>query len=293
MPSFEISDEFLIPLEDGQSVSEGWTRATGNKPMGVTWHWTAGWSLASCRATLGGANAERKGVASAHYGIGRHYTEGVDRYVSLENRSWHAGKAQTLRWDGNPSDATTTGARSTIGIETVCIGFASDGTKADPTWIPAASPNSRHTMLVQPWTDEQVDMMVAVGREIIERWPDIGIRDHHGHHDLCPGYKEDVAGFPFARVLSGIYGQEVPDIWTPYWLPAQRQSALVRLGYDLGDSGPLGNGVDGQWGRRSDDALCAFQQAHGLTVNGLWTTFVCWAVYDALMDRGLDLDTLA
>jgi len=136
-------------------------------------------------------------------------------------------------------------------------------------------------MRVQPWTEEQIFMMITVGKEIVARWPGIGVRDHHGHHDICPGYKQDVAGFPFARVLRGIYDDDtIPDVWTPLWLPRQRQEALVALGYDLGRSG-----VDGDWGRFSDAALRRFQRQHGMLENGMWTSFVNWKVYDVMADR--------
>ena len=39
--------------------------------------------LELCRRLLGGRNAERKGEASAHYGIGRSFEEVVDRYVTV------------------------------------------------------------------------------------------------------------------------------------------------------------------------------------------------------------------
>ncbi|HEX8831243.1 MAG TPA: hypothetical protein VF705_08770, partial [Longimicrobium sp.] len=84
---FRTSDAALIPLEDGQAVSAGWPESIGAHPLGVTWHWTVTWDLELCRRLLGGRNAERRGEASAHYGVGRSYAEGVDRYVSLENRS--------------------------------------------------------------------------------------------------------------------------------------------------------------------------------------------------------------
>lgn len=58
---------------------------------------------------------------------------------------------------------------------------------------------------IQPWTEEQIEMMIDLGKMIYGQFNRIGVRDHHGHHDLCPGYKNDVIGFPFARVLSGIY----------------------------------------------------------------------------------------
>ena len=117
-------------------------------------------------------------------------------------------------------------------------------------------------------------MMAAVGKEIIARWPHIGPRDHHGHHDLCPTYKQDVLGFPFARVLRAIYSNEdIPDVWSDVWSLEGRQRSLARLGF-------YRYRVDGDWRRRSAAALREFQKAAGLHVNGWWTTWVCWAVYD-------------
>ncbi len=193
--------------------------------------------------------------------------------------------SQTLRWDGKPSTNGTKGARSTIGIETVHIGYARRGVPAAPDWICAASPNGKQEMRVQPWTEEQIEMMIGVGREIVERWPHIGPRDHHGHHDLCPGYKVDVVGFPFARVLRGIYADPtLPDVWTPLWLPEQRQRVLIALGYDLGAPG-----ADGDWGRISDAALRAFQRDVDAVEDGQWTTFTGWRAQDALERAGLAL----
>jgi N-acetyl-anhydromuramyl-L-alanine amidase AmpD len=274
----------LIPLEPGQATGRGWTSVTNGRPVGVTWHWTATRDLALCRTVLGGANAERKGEASAHYAIGRSFAEGVDRYVSIEDRSWHAGVNQTLQWDGKPLlDNRFKASRTTIGIETVHIGFAREGVVAKADWIDAAEPNGKHVMRVPPWTDEQIEMMVAIGQEIVARWPLIGVRHHHGHHDICPGYKQDVGGFPFARVLRGIYDDpNVPDVWTPLWMPRQRQSALLALGYSLGSAG-----ADGDWGRMSDAGLRTFQRDHGMFEDGMWTTFVNWKVLDVMQARGV------
>lgn len=288
-PPFRFSEECMIPLEEGQAVTRGWPEAIGGRPVGVTWHWTVTWDLRMCRRLLGGARAQRKGEASAHYGVGRSYEEGVDRYVSLENRSWHAGVNQTLRWDGRAlTDPDHKGARSTIGVETVSIGYATEKEMAEPDWIYAASPEGK-PIRVQPWTEEQVEMMVAVGREIRERWPHIGPEDHHGHHDLCPGYKVDVSGFPFARVLRGIYpDHEITDVWTPTLTVVQRQRALEAAGCDLG---PLG--ADGDWGPASRAALKRFQAEHGMVANGYWSTFVSRRLHAALAERGLDLDDVA
>ena len=283
---FTPSDEWMIPVEPGQSVDSGWTAPTSHRPMGITWHWTASLDLARCDQLLGGANAERRGVASAHYGIGRSFAEGVHRYVSLENRSWHAGKNQLLRWDGGPYDQPAwKGARTTVGVETVNIGYARSGYPSEGDWILAWSPNGRQAMRVQPWTEEQMEMMVAVGREILERWPHIGPRDHHGHHDLCPTYKVDVSGFPFADLLRQLYDDPtLPDVWTPFWTLRGRFRALLALGEDL-----AGEEQVGRWGPASEAALRRVQQRGGLVENGYWTTFVNWHLHDLFAEQGRTL----
>ena len=280
------NDSCRIPLEPGQAVSAGWTSATGGRPLGVTWHWTATWDLALCRDTLGGAHAERKGEASAHYGVGRTAAEGVDRYVALENRSWHAGINQTLRWDGQAlTDGRFKGSRTTIGVETVDIGNARSGVAGKPDWILAASADGKHAMRIQPWPPEQIAMMVDVGQEIVARWPQIRVRDHHGHSDICPGYKIDPIGFPFALVLRGVYDDPaIPDVWTPLLTATQRQNALIAIGTGRSE-------ID--WGHRSDGALHRFQAEHGMVTNGMWSTFTCWKVFDALEARRLDLAVVA
>ena len=55
---------------------------------------------------------------------------------------------QTLRWDGRPLDSPDyKGSRSTIGVETVDIGFATSPGMAEDDWIDAATP--RHPVWVQ------------------------------------------------------------------------------------------------------------------------------------------------
>ena len=170
--AFAIKD-VLIPLEPGQSVNQGWTAVTGNRPLGITWHWAATDSLAVCNTVLGGPNAERRGVASAHYAIGRSFQEGVARYVSIENRSWHAGKNQTLQWDGKPlGDPQLKGTRTTIGIETISIGFW-QGSSPPEGYFEAGDTDGRHVLQVQPWTEAQIEMMIAIGKDVVRRWPNI------------------------------------------------------------------------------------------------------------------------
>ncbi len=275
--SFLIDERQLIPLEPGQAVSAGWPEESGGRPHGVTWHWTATATRAECDRLLGGPAAVRRGEASAHYAVGRSFAEGVSRYVTLENRSWHAGRNQLLRWDGQPlgGDADK-GSRTTIGVETVNIGFARAGVPAAGDWIAAHSADGQQAMLVEPWTEEQIAMMVAVGREIALRWPHIGPRDHHGHHDLCPTWKVDPAGFPFARVLRGIYGDaSIPDVWSSTWTARGRREALRRHGY-----GPHFVADENVWWQADDLALRRFQRAEGLPANGFFSTWAAWRLHD-------------
>ncbi|MGH7469276.1 MAG: peptidoglycan recognition protein family protein [Longimicrobiales bacterium] len=277
--------DFIIPFGADQAISRGWTAATQHRPLGVTWHWTATWDLALCRRVLGGVNAERKGEASAHYGVGRSLAEGIDRYVSIRDRSWHAGKGQLAQWNGAPLRSPDhKGTRTTIGIETVNIGYERQGVPARAEWVRVAMTNGREIVRVQHWNAEQIELMVEVGQEIQASWPHITPRDHHGHHDLCPGYKDDVIGFPFATVLRAIYDDPtIPDVWSPFWMPRQRQRALIALDHDLGATG-----ADGDWGGKSDAALRSFQRAHGLAETGHWSTYVSWKVWELLRAQGKD-----
>lgn len=291
----QLNREHLIPLGDGNAVSRGWTNAN-KRPEGITWHWSATWDIELLTKLLGGKNAMRKGAASAHAGVGRTIADGVHIYVEPENRSWHAGKNQTLRWDGKPvreDGQDSRGSRTTIGIETVNVGFARNGVKAEDDWIIADTANGKTRYLIQPWTEEQLQLMVGLGRYYVELFPHIGVRDHHDHQDLCPGYKVDSIGLPFARLLRGIYRDPtIPDVWTPFLLVEGRQRALQMLGYDLGTSGPKKDGVDGDWGRLSDNALQKLQRDMALVDNGFWTSFVSWAVYDLMKHRGLDFGAI-
>jgi hypothetical protein len=49
------------------------------------------------------------------------------------------------------------------------------------------------------------------------------------------------------------------------------QELLVKLGYDLGIYGPLKDGVDGKWGRKSQAALTSFRLANDISRTGIVT----------------------
>lgn len=269
-------NDHLIPVERGQAVSQGW--GTFAIPQAVTWHWTATWDLKTCRKILGGADALRKGKASAHFGVGRTWEEGVDRYVEVHNRSWHAGKGQILTWAGKPSSRATSGSRTSIGIETVHIGYARKIAPAQPDWLKWATTDCKQELAIPPWPAEQIEMMIELGTHILMRYDHLLPEDHHGHSDICPGRKLDPIGFPWVEVLEGIYGTgAVEDVWTPYRTIESRQQALIDLGYDLGSYG-----ADGDWGRRSAAALDDFQEDNGLHDDGYWTVFTARAIHKAL-----------
>lgn len=281
--------DYYIPLYKGHAVSPDWTSATNHKPMGVTWHWTAMRTLKDSRGVLQGGAGGVKSRVSAHYCVGQNFKEGVDRYVRLTDRSWHAGIEQKIRWDGKKSTNTTKGSRACIGIETAHIGYARPGHPAQPGWKDYVDTNCRSIWTIPDWPSEQFEMMVAVGKEILGKWPHIPWQHHHGHHDICPGYKQDVIGMRFADLLRAIYDDNsIPDIWSPLWTTVARQRVLIALGYDLGSWKD-----DGHWGDFSQAALRDFQKDSDAVVVPYWTTFTCQDAYAALKAKGKDLDTVA
>ena len=50
------------------------------------------------------------------------------------------------------------------------------------------------------------------------------------------------------------------------------QKQLLALGYNLGEFGSEGNGVDGDFGSKTEEALKAFQRAQGLNATGTYNT---------------------
>ena len=48
------------------------------------------------------------------------------------------------------------------------------------------------------------------------------------------------------------------------------QSKLVYYGYNLGNTGPNKNGVDGKFGPKTDEAVRSFQDDAGIKVDGMY-----------------------
>ena len=74
------------------------------------------------------------------------------------------------------------------------------------------------------------------------------------------------------------------------------QADMVRLGYNLGAFGPEGNGIDGKFGGKTEDAVKQFQRSHdgpdgrALTVDGIVGENTWWAI-DNAEDQPLAAET--
>jgi len=60
-------------------------------------------------------------------------------------------------------------------------------------------------------------------------------------------------------ILKGVKGEGVEEF----------QKILYDLGYDLGNFGPNGDGIDGKFGSKTKNAVKEFQKDHGLKVDGI------------------------
>lgn len=72
-------------------------------------------------------------------------------------------------------------------------------------------------------------------------------------------------------VLERLYGVDLPDVSDDLQnrMPAEEvQAILVLLGYELGASGPGGDGIDGIYGRKTKAAVTDFQRRHGIDADG-------------------------
>ena len=76
---------------------------------------------------------------------------------------------------------------------------------------------------------------------------------------------EDADGRPLRK------GDEGDDV-------AELQEMLLELGYDLGKTGANKDGVDGDFGKKTDVAIRDVQQKNGITVDGV----VGYKTYEAL-----------
>lgn len=162
----------------------------------------------------------------------------VHRLVDEHRRAWHAG---TSYW----AEATELNARS-IGIELVnesrCTVLVRD-------FAPSSPENQRCEF--RPFDPEQIELVIALAREILERNPDIDPEDVVGHGDIAPDRRIDPGPtFPWRTLYEhGIGAWPDAEAVTRYRArfeatpldTARLQRALGAYGYRIdvtGDSDP-------------------------------------------------------
>ncbi len=172
----------------------------------------------------------------------------IYRLVDENRRAWHAGISQ---WD----DSTDLNNQS-IGIEIVnefkCNELEVDETITRVSELECTFP---------PYPDSQVEMLIALIDEILERNPEIDPEDIVGHADIAPDRKSDPGPeFPwkelYDRGIGAWYDADTADSYlkeftgrlpsTPEW-----QCALSTYGYPIE--------ITGEHDLQSQFALRAFQ----------------------------------
>jgi N-acetyl-anhydromuramyl-L-alanine amidase AmpD len=209
--------------------------------------------------------------------VGRTSKEGIDQWVSLEDRSWHAGRGQVLT-DKHLPVGTETATRTHVGIEVAGRGFsdAPASGRAPEAGMVLAAGDGGDLRWWYPYPAEQAALVAEAVRGVLLRWPHIRPEDHCGHSDLCPDRKEDPGPlYPYAeivRLAHGLDEERWPDTWAPFRTVEARQRCLRLLGHDPGPA-------DGRWGPRSAEALSAWLVSRGRAAVPAWTT---WAARAAL-----------
>lgn len=157
----------------------------------------------------------------------------VYRLVPEERRAWHAGRSY---WAG----AAALNA-SSIGIEIV--------NRSACTEDPDAGLPTPETQVCTwlPFADAQVDLVIRLAADILERNPDIEPFDVVGHGDIAPTRRVDPGPlFPWKRLYDAGIGAWFDDDTAALWRQrfeaeppslAHLQRAFRAWGYDLDDTG--------------------------------------------------------
>ena len=158
----------------------------------------------------------------------------IHRLVPEQRRAWHAGKSY---WAGADSLNDTS-----VGIEIV---NRSGCVNKDPETETPAPEKQICTFLAFP--DEQIDVVIRLARDILERNPDIDPVDVIGHGDIAPTRRVDPGPlFPWKRLYDNGIGAWYDDETVLKYRqllksdPADLrkvQRALHEYGYEIEETG--------------------------------------------------------
>lgn len=158
----------------------------------------------------------------------------IFRLVPEHRRAWHAGRSY---WHG-----TTSLNDSSIGIEIVnrsaCV--------VDDPGDELAEPEDQHCTFL-PFPDEQIELVIRLARDILERNPDIDPENVIGHGEIAATRRVDPGPwFPWKRLYDNGIGswpdEEAVDRHRRRFERAppdvsRYQAALGAWGYDIGTTG--------------------------------------------------------
>jgi hypothetical protein len=242
------------------------------------------------------APAKRHDRIAYTFGV-QHEPEVIDGHVviyqfnALEAVSWHSGSkgkdsARFTNWRREQGPGR--GANDyTVGLNLHGY-FASRGHAPNHPETPDATASKQghgHLLIAEP-SVEQCRAVWGLWRYLVEQHNATGLFGHLSTGKAaCPG---DTAMSLVHAIVDGLVSNERelerwlsgrdtvilpggwPDSGFVEWhdYSTDIQTELVRLGYDLGKSGPNRDGVDGVWGQKSRFALMDFEEELGLLENG-------------------------